>query len=107
MDLLINAIVSGVLLGGFYAALAIAFGMLDIVNIAHPVFIVLGAFLAFLAWQSYGLDPMIFRLIVLPLGFIIGSAFYRFNFYAFERRGDESLQGLPFSSEHCSSSRSG
>lgn len=40
LDLLANAIVSGLLLGGFYAAVAvgitIAFGMLDIVNIAHP-----------------------------------------------------------------------
>ena len=39
-DLLSNALVSGVLLGGFYCAVAvgvtIAFGMLDIVNIAHP-----------------------------------------------------------------------
>ena len=39
-DLLINAIVAGLLLGGFYAAVtvgvSISFGMLDIVNIAHP-----------------------------------------------------------------------
>ena len=43
MELLLNAIVSGLLLGGFYAAvalgLAIAFGQLDIVNIAHPAFV--------------------------------------------------------------------
>ncbi len=47
VDLLANAVVSGLLLGGFYAAVAvgitIAFGMLDIVNIAHPAFIILGA----------------------------------------------------------------
>ena len=46
MDLLLNAIVAGLLLGGFYAAVtvgvSIAFGMLDVVNIAHPAFIILG-----------------------------------------------------------------
>ena len=43
-DLLANAVVSGLLLGGFYAAvaigLAIVFGQLDIVNIAHPAFVI-------------------------------------------------------------------
>src|ERR1017187_10120829 len=50
-DLVINAIVTGIVLGGFYAAVAIgvtiAFGMLDIVNIAHPAFMIAGAYLAF------------------------------------------------------------
>lgn len=40
VDLLINAVVAGLLIGGLYAAvtigLSIAFGMLDVVNIAHP-----------------------------------------------------------------------
>ena len=37
--LVINAIIAGLLLGGFYAAvslgISISFGMLDVVNIAH------------------------------------------------------------------------
>ena len=43
MELLLNAIIAGLLLGGFYAAVtvgvSISFGILDIVNIAHPAFI--------------------------------------------------------------------
>ena len=50
LDLAINAIVVGLLLGGFYAAVTIgvtiSFGMLDIVNIAHPAFIMLGSLVA-------------------------------------------------------------
>ena len=42
-DLLVNAVV-GILLGGFYAAvslgISVTFGLLDVANIAHPVFIV-------------------------------------------------------------------
>ena len=53
----------GMLLGGFYAAVAvgitIAFGMLDIVNIAHPAFIILGAFIAYYLNTHLGIDPLL------------------------------------------------
>jgi branched-chain amino acid transport system permease protein len=62
LDLAINAIVSGLLLGGFYAAVTvgvtISFGMLDIVNIAHPAFIMLGSFVAYIVNSNFGIDPM-------------------------------------------------
>ena len=49
-DLLINAVIAGILLGGFYTAVtigvSISFGILDIVNIAHPAFIILGSYIA-------------------------------------------------------------
>ena len=51
-DLLINAMIAGLLLGGFYAAVtvgvSISFGILDIVNIAHPAFIILGSYIAYI-----------------------------------------------------------
>ena len=57
LGLLVNAIIAGLLLGGFYAAVTvgvtISFGMLDIVNIAHPAFIMLGSFVAY----AINLDP--------------------------------------------------
>ena len=55
-DLLINAIIAGLLLGGFYAAVtvgvSISFGILDIVNIAHPAFIILGSYIAYIVNQT-------------------------------------------------------
>jgi branched-chain amino acid transport system permease protein len=99
-DLTLNAIVSGIMLGGFYAAVAvgitIAFGMLDIVNIAHPAFIVVGAFLAYISINSLGIDPFVSAPIFAALGFFGGRLFYRAYYHFFERRGDESLQGLAF-----------
>ena len=66
-DLLGNALVSGLLLGGFYAAVtvgvSISFGMLDIVNIAHPAFIILGSYIAFIANSTLGLDPIVASII--------------------------------------------
>jgi len=99
-QLLMNAIMSGVLLGGFYAAVtvgvSISFGMLDIVNIAHPAFIMLGSYVAYLLNGSYGLDPILASLIMLPAFFLLGALVYQIYFVAFERRGQESLRGLAF-----------
>jgi branched-subunit amino acid ABC-type transport system permease component len=68
LDLLANAIVSGVLLGGFYAGVAagatISFGLLDVANIAHPAFVVFGAYGAFLLSERFGLDPLVAVLFV-------------------------------------------
>ena len=99
-QLLLNAIVSGLLLGGFYAVVtvgvSISFGMLDIVNIAHPAFIMLGSYLAYLLNSTFGLDPILSSLIMLPAFFLLGALVYQIYYVAFERRGQESLRGLAF-----------
>lgn len=100
LDLALNAIVSGLLLGGFYAAVsigvAISFGLLDIVNIAHPAFILLGSYVAFIANSVFGIDPIVAAVICLPLFYLLGMAVYQLYYVAFERRDDQSLRGLSF-----------
>src|SRR5215510_4480145 len=99
-DLLINAIVSGLLLGGFYAAvsigIAISFGLLDIVNIAHPAFILLGSYAAFIGNTVFGIDPILGAVIALPVFYLLGMLAYQVYYVAFERRDDQSLRGLSF-----------
>jgi branched-chain amino acid transport system permease protein len=99
-DLLINAVVSGVLIGGFYAAMAsgvsLAFGILDIVNIAHPAFIILGSYIAYIINLDLGLDPILTSIVVIPAFYALGAAIYQIYYVAFERRGQESLRGLAF-----------
>jgi branched-chain amino acid transport system permease protein len=99
-DLLLNAVLSGLLLGGFYAAVsigvAISFGMLDIVNIAHPAFILLGSYAAFVGNSYFGLDPILAAVIALPFFYLLGMAVYQVYYVAFERRDDQSLRGLSF-----------
>src|SRR5438874_6641999 len=100
LDLLINAIVAGVLLGGFYAAvtvgITIAFGMLDIANIAQPAFILLGSYAAYIINSEFGIDPILIGLAMLPVFYLIGMAVYRLYYYSFELRGEQSIQGLAF-----------
>jgi branched-chain amino acid transport system permease protein len=99
-DLLLNAIVAGFLLGGFYAAVtlgvSISFGILDIVNIAHPAFIILGSYIAYIVNINLGIDPIIVSIVMLPVFYALGAAIYQVYYVSFERRGQEALRGLAF-----------
>jgi branched-chain amino acid transport system permease protein len=99
-DLLINAVIAGVLLGGFYAAVtsgvSLSFGILDIVNIAHPAFIILGSYVAYIVNATLGLDPIVTAIIMLPAFYALGAAVYQVFYLSFEKRGQEALSGLAF-----------
>ena len=51
-----------------------------------------------IAWlsESFGLDPVVSTPLVAILAAICGALFYRFYHAAFERRGDEAIQGIAF-----------
>jgi branched-chain amino acid transport system permease protein len=99
-SLLINAIISGLLIGGFYAAvtcgISISFGILDIVNIAHPAFVILGSYIAYIINAHFGFDPILTSIAVIPAFYALGAGIYQIYYIAFERRGQESLRGLAF-----------
>ena len=99
-ELLVEALIAGVLLGCFYAAvslgLSVAFGLLEIPHIAHPAFLVLGAYGTW--WLGgFGIDPLVAGVMLLPIFFGIGLVVYRFYHFVFERDGGEGgLRGLAF-----------
>ncbi len=99
-DLLVNAIVAGLLLGGLSAAvtagISISFGILDIVNIAHPAFIILGSYIAYIVNTRLGLDPILVSIVMLPAFYALGAAIYQVYYLSFEKRGQDSLRGLAF-----------
>jgi branched-chain amino acid transport system permease protein len=99
-DLLVNAVVSGILIGGFYAAVtagvSLSFGVLDIVNIAHPAFIILGSYTAYLVNSTLGVDPILTSIVLAPAFYALGAAIYQIYYVSFEKRGQESLRGLAF-----------
>ena len=99
-ELLANALVAGILLGGFYAAvslgLSVAFGQLNIVNIAHPAFVILGSYIAYMCNSRWGLDPILVGIAFTPVFFLVGVGAYRIYYESFERKDDEALRGLAF-----------
>ncbi|MFJ7567518.1 branched-chain amino acid ABC transporter permease [Herminiimonas sp. NPDC097707] len=75
MDLLAQILVNGVLLGGLYAVmalgLALVWGVLNIVNLAHGAFIMLGAYASWYLYTYLHIDPFV----GLPLTALVMYAF--------------------------------
>jgi branched-chain amino acid transport system permease protein len=100
LDLLFEAVLFGILLGGFYAAvsmgLSVSFGLLDVPNVAHPAVMVLGSYITYLV-ATLGLDPILSGIVLMPVFFVVGVLLYRFYYETFERRGTEAgVRGLAF-----------
>src|ERR1700746_1695239 len=101
MDLLLDAVVIGVLLGCFYGAvslgLSVAVGLLHVPHVAHPAFLVLASYAVFFLNEQYGIDPLLAGLLITPLLFLFGLAAYRLYYETFEKRGsDAGVRGIAF-----------
>lgn len=99
-ELLLEAILFGVLLGCFYAAvsigLSVSFGLLDVPHVAHPAIMVFGAYCTYLL-GTYGFDPIVAGIVLMPVFFLLGVGVYRFYYESFEKRGTEAgVRGLAF-----------
>lgn len=76
--LVAQIMVNGLVLGGVYACIAAGFslvwGVLNIINIMHGSFIVLGAYVAFFAYQLFGVHPFLGMVPAAVVLFAIGYA---------------------------------
>ncbi|WP_018133086.1 branched-chain amino acid ABC transporter permease [Effusibacillus pohliae] len=81
MDIVLQLLVSGVLLGGIYVlvsiGLTLVFGVMKIVNFAHGDFLMLGMFGAFFLFQSLGLNPYVSIFVMAPALFLLGTIVYQ------------------------------
>src|SRR5690606_24900200 len=72
-------VVNGLLTGGLYALVAVGFslvwGVMDVVNIAHAAFIVLGAYISFWLFHLSGVDPFLSIPASMAVLFVIGYLF--------------------------------
>lgn len=79
--LLRQACVSGVLIGGVYALVALGltliFGVLRIINFAHGTLMMLGMYATFFLYNLGGVDPYLSVLLVGPAFFVLGMALER------------------------------
>jgi branched-chain amino acid transport system permease protein len=83
---IVQAIVDGILVGGVYALMAVGltliFGVLDIINIAQGILVILGAYLSYSLSTKAHIDLFVGLLITVPAMFIIGVVIH----WAFIRR---------------------
>ncbi len=77
-----QALISGVLMAGIYALVAIGltliFGVVRIVNFAQGEFVMLGMYATYWAWRLWGIDPYLSLLFTMPLLFCFGILVQRF-----------------------------
>ncbi len=83
---IMQAVVDGILTGGVYALMAVGltliFGVLDIINIAQGVLVILGAYLSYSLSTKAHIDLFLGLLITVPAMFVIGVVIH----WAFIRR---------------------
>jgi len=101
LDLLQDAVVLGLLLGCFYAAvsigLSVSFGLLGVPQVAHPAFLVLASYGVYMLNDSYDIDPLLAGVLITPAFFLLGLFFYRLYHETFEKRGsDAGIRGIAF-----------
>ena len=76
--LYLQILANGLVLGGLYACIASGFslvwGVLNVINILHGSFIVLGGYLAFYGYVLLGIHPFVSILIAAPVFFALGYA---------------------------------
>jgi branched-chain amino acid transport system permease protein len=75
---LFHAVIDGILGGGVYALMAVGltliFGVLDIINIAQGILVVLGAYLSYTLSVHLHIDLFVGLLVTVPAMFVIGVA---------------------------------
>ncbi len=79
--LYLQVLINGLLLGGLYSCIAAGFslvwGVLNVINMLHGSFVVLGAYLAYFAYTLLGLHPYAFAPVVALALFILGYLIQR------------------------------
>jgi branched-chain amino acid transport system permease protein len=81
-DILIPAILNGIMTGAVYALIALGltliYGVLHIINFAHGALLTAALFAVYFAYKLLGLDPYVAVFAIAPVFFVFGYALQRF-----------------------------
>jgi branched-chain amino acid transport system permease protein len=82
MDLFWQDLVNGLLAGGIFAVVALGFslvwGIMNIINLAHGAFVMLGAYTAYVLFSTWHIDPFLSIPIAFVVLFVFGYCVQRF-----------------------------
>lgn len=82
MEFFLQTVISGLLLGGVYALVAVGlnllFGVVRTINFAHGELVMIAMYVTFWLWAGWGMDPYLTLVLVIPLMFLVGILFQRF-----------------------------
>lgn len=90
LDILAQVLLSGLLTGGLYALIAfglsLIYGVARILNFAHGTLLVISGIAASILATSAGLNPLVCILLLVPIFFAFGWAFYRYLLHPLSQR---------------------
>lgn len=76
MEILLQSVVNGLLLGGIYAVVAVGFslvwGVMNVINVSHGAFVMLGAYATYWLFVLLGLDPFLGAPVAMAATFGLG-----------------------------------
>lgn len=77
----LSTLVSAILVAGLYATmsygLALIYGVLKIINMAHAGFLMFGAYVTWWLYDAYGWNPLLAPLVIVPAFFVVGMLLER------------------------------
>src|SRR5262245_29102263 len=76
LEILAQAVINGLLIGGIYALVSIGvtliFGVVKIVNFAQGEFVMIGMYISFFLATQLGVDPIVSLVVSMPVLFVVG-----------------------------------
>ncbi len=77
MQIFLQSLISGILVGGVYAligiGLTIIFGVMRVINFAHGDLLMVGMYLTYYLFSLFGVDPFLSIILTMPLMFLFGA----------------------------------
>ncbi len=81
MEQFLQALINGIMLGGFYGVMVLGFsvvwGVMGVINLAHGELVMVGAYVTWVLNKQFGWEPFLALIVVMPLMFILGYVLQR------------------------------